>query len=64
MSNIKWNNVGYIFAGIAVTIFTCVIIGNLFFDLNSGNWPLIIGWVFIFLEYVSFGIYMYKNWNR
>jgi hypothetical protein len=64
MSNIKWDNVGYIFAGIAITIFTYLIIGRVFFDLNPSHWPFIIGWVCIFLEYVSFGIYLSKNWNR
>ena len=63
MSNIKWNNAGYIFCGIAVTIFTYLLIGDVFFDLNPGRWWYIIGWVCIFLEYVSFGIFLRKNRN-
>jgi hypothetical protein len=64
MSNIKWNNVGNIFAGIACTIFVYLLIGDLCFDLNSSWWLHIIGWACIFLEYVSFCIDSHKKKNR
>ena len=63
MSNIKWNNVGYIFAVIAVTIFTYLLIGDVFFDLNPNRWWYLIGLVFLALEYVSFGILLRKKKN-
>jgi len=64
MSNIKWNNVGYIFAGISVTIFTYLLIGDVFLDLHPSRWWYLIGWVFLALEFVSFGIFLRKKRNR
>lgn len=64
MSNIKWNNVGYIFAVIACTIFTYLLIGDVFFDLHPSRLWYLIGWVSLTLEYVSFGIFLRNNRNR
>lgn len=64
MSNIKWNNVGNIFAVIACTIFIYLLIADVFFDLHPSRWWYLIGWVCVFLEYASFGIDSRNKKNR